>query len=160
MCAGWAANGLRDPLGTLLPHQLQSWVPSTLHALMTTPQAAAQIGRFPSKWNCSSPMMTAMPADHCILATGQTRQPQCLGRREGSHGLLLDGLVLVLVSRSSSHIIFSLWLEIRHTQEKTSLRRAGADWSYGRYKPELCIYCKDSWVFSDKPFSALDLCFP
>lgn len=59
-----------------------------------------------------------------------------------------------------SHIIFSLWLEIRHTQEKTSLSRAGIDWSYGRYKPELCIYCKDSWVFSDKLFSALDLRFP
>lgn len=84
-------------------HQLQSCVPSTLHALMTMPQAAAQVGRFPSEWNCSSPMTTAMPGDHCILATGQTWQPQCLGRREGSHGLLLDGLVLVLVSRSRSH---------------------------------------------------------
>lgn len=90
-------------LGTLLLHQLQSWVPNILHALMTTPQAAAQTGRFPNKWNCSSPIMTAMPAHHCILAIGQTWQPQCLGRREGSHGLLLDALVLVPVSRSRSH---------------------------------------------------------
>lgn len=122
---------------------------------MTTPQAAAQIGRFPSKWNYSSPMMTAMPADHCILATGQTWQPQCLGRREVSHGLLLDALVLALVTCSRSHIRDQTHTEKDLPQESRCRLELWQEQARFMHLLQGLL-----GFFSDKPFSALDLRFP
>lgn len=36
-------------------------------------------------------------------------------------------------------------------QEEISLRRTGVDWSCGRLRPELCIYCKGSGTFQTNP---------
>lgn len=135
MCAGWATHGLGSSSHGYPTHR----------RLLAAKRSRPLHGLQPR-------LMAAMPADHGILATGQAWQPPCLGTREGSHCLPEDALVLILVNHSPvSHIVFSLWLEIRDMPEEASLRRAGADWSYGRYRSERCIYCKDPGFLQTNP---------
>lgn len=107
--------------------------------MRTTPQTTTQTGRFPTKWNCSRPTMTAMPDDRCILATAQMWQPRCLGAKEGFHCLLEDAVALILVICSRSQ-------EIRCRPELWQIEVRAMHLLQG------------PWVLSDKPFPAPGLC--
>lgn len=83
--------------------------------------------------------MTAMPDDHCILATAQMWQPQCLGAKEGLHCLLEDAVALILVICSRAQKIrcrLGLW----------------------RIEARAMHVLRGPWALADKPFPAPGLC--